>query len=63
MGNFVPWREPAWALLYERMSFLTTRCAVAHEHAPEAVDSARSRIAELTSTIAAQVPAELLPAS
>jgi hypothetical protein len=27
MGNFVPWREPAWALLLQRLSLLVDRCA------------------------------------
>jgi len=26
-GNFVPWREPAWALLSERAAVLATRSA------------------------------------
>ena len=26
MGNFVPWREPAWALLRERTAFLAEKC-------------------------------------
>ncbi len=26
MGNLVPWREPAWALLRERMAFLAEKC-------------------------------------
>ena len=26
MGNFGPWREPAWALLRERMAFLAEKC-------------------------------------
>jgi hypothetical protein len=58
MGNFVPWRESAWALLHERMIFLGDRCAAAREHdgAPEVVHAAGDRVGELTSKLAAHVP-------
>ena len=41
-GNFVPWREPAWALLTERACLLTARCqtAAALPGAPAAVQEA-----------------------
>jgi Ferritin-like len=63
MGNFVPWREPAWALLHERMSLLHERCGSLREHdgAPDVVHSAGERVGELTSKIAAHVPDELRP--
>jgi hypothetical protein len=60
LGNMVPWREPAWALLYERMALLTQRCAEIHD-APEAVHQAHQRAATITDTIAAHVPADLRP--
>ncbi len=61
MGNFVPWREPSWALLHERMAFLVTRCDGAREHedAPPAVHDAGERVQVFTERLAAHVPAEL----
>lgn len=61
MGNFVPWREPAWALLHERMAFLATRCDGARENqdAPAVVHDAGERVQVLTERLAAHVPAEL----
>jgi Ferritin-like len=61
MGNFVPWREPAWALLHERMTFLVSRCDAArgHEGAPEVVHTAGERVGELASKLAAHVPGDL----
>ncbi len=61
MGNFVPWRESAWALLHERMAFLVDRCehAGSHDGAPEAVHTAGERAGALTAKIAAHVPDEL----
>jgi hypothetical protein len=61
MGNFVPWREPAWALLYERMSLFGERCveAAASPDAPEAVRQAGQRAATLAQSLAAHVPSDL----
>jgi hypothetical protein len=61
MGNFVPWREPSWALLHERMAFLVTRCDGAREHedAPPAVHDAGERVQVFAERLAAHVPAEL----
>jgi hypothetical protein len=61
MGNFVPWRESAWALLHERMVFLVERCSVtrAGEDVPAGVHDAGERVGELTAKIAAHVPGEL----
>jgi Ferritin-like len=63
MGNAVPWREPAWALLHERMSLLLEHCVAATEThgAHDAVLQAHDRTAALTATFAAHVPADLLP--
>jgi hypothetical protein len=61
LGNMVPWREPAWALLHERMALLTQRCAEISHGAPEAVHQAHQRAATITATIAAHVPADLQP--
>ena len=61
MGNFVPWREPAWALLHERTSLLAEMCddAARHEGAPGVVGDARDRAASITDALAPSVPAEL----
>jgi hypothetical protein len=61
MGNFVPWRESAWALLHERMAFLHVCCGSAREQdgAPEVVHAAGDRVAELADKIGAHVPDEL----
>src|SRR4029077_17081021 len=63
LGNMVPWREPAWALLHERMAFLTQRCAEATDiyGAPGAVREAHQRAVSLAAALAAHVPAGLLP--
>jgi hypothetical protein len=55
MGNFVPWREPAWALLRERVTFLAERCATD----PEVVRTAGDTASSLADKLAAHVPAEL----
>jgi Ferritin-like len=61
LGNMVPWRESAWAVLHERLVFLVQRCAQVTEtgRAPEAVDEARQRAATIAGTIAAHLPADL----
>jgi Ferritin-like len=64
MGNFVPWREPAWALLHERLSLLVARCAEAADadSAVEAVQSAvheaGQRAAAIKASIGAHLPAD-----
>jgi hypothetical protein len=55
MGNFVPWREPAWALLHERMTFLAEKCT----SDPDEVRAAGERAASLADKLGEQVPAEL----
>jgi Ferritin-like len=61
MGNFVPWREPAWALLHERMALLSQRCAEVADHkgAPAAVREAHQRAQSIAANLAAHVPIQL----
>jgi hypothetical protein len=63
MGNLVPWREPAWALLRERTALLVDRCVEATEaHGPhDAIARAREAAAAVTEALAAHVPADLRP--
>jgi hypothetical protein len=63
MTNLAPWREPAWALLHERASLLAARCAAAADTpgVPDAVARARDEAASVAATLAANVPARLLP--
>jgi hypothetical protein len=55
MGNLVSWREPAWALLRERMAFLAAKCT----KDPEVARAAGETAASLADKLAAHVPAEL----
>lgn len=55
MGNLVPGREPAWALLHERASILADRCAELADDVPSAHDPA----AAVTANLAAHVPSAL----
>ena len=56
MGNLVPWREPAWALMHERAAILAERCAELADDAPTAQETA----AATTASLAAHVPTELM---
>jgi len=60
-GNFVPWREPAWALLSERAAILATRGAdtAGHPGAPAAVRDAATVAAGIAAQFLAHVPEEL----
>ena len=60
-GNFVPWREPAWALLSERATILATRSADAADlpGAPAAVNDAATAAAGIAAQFLAHVPEEL----
>ncbi len=64
MGNFVPWRDAAWALLSERTTLLADRCATAaaDPNAPEGVRQAQHRATALATLLAAHVPEALRPA-
>jgi hypothetical protein len=55
MGNFVPWRQPAWALLRERTAFLAEKCT----NDPDVVRTAGEKAASVADKLAAHVPAEL----
>jgi hypothetical protein len=64
MGNFVPWRTAAWALLSERVAVLSGRCAdrAGQADAQAAVAAAAQAAAAISAQLAAHVPAELRPA-
>jgi len=53
MGNLVPWREPAWALLHERMGIMAERCAVATDEpaVADAVAKAREAAAKVAKSL------------
>lgn len=62
MGNFVPWRDAAWALLSERAAVLLNRANTsAREGVPGAVAAAEAA-AEISARLAGHVPDELRPA-
>src|SRR5262245_44335102 len=63
MGNFVPWRESAWAVLSERVGLLAKRCAeaAASPGMPEGVRQAQARATALAALLTAEVPAALRP--
>jgi hypothetical protein len=60
-GNFVPWREPAWALLSERAGLLAVRChsAAALPGVPAAMRDASAAAARVAESVTAHVPPEL----
>jgi hypothetical protein len=64
MGNFVPWRAAAWALLSERVAVLAGRCGdrAGQADAKDAVAAAAQAAAAISAQLAAHVPAELRPA-
>ncbi len=56
MGNLVPWRQPAWALLHERLGLLVEHCAPATDQtAAAAVQQARDHAAAVAGTLAAHL--------
>src|SRR5215470_14524486 len=63
MGNFVPWREAAWALLSERVAVLCGYCADTARGAgvPVAVGQAAEAAVAVSARLTAHVPAELRP--
>jgi Ferritin-like len=62
MGNFVPWRESAWAVLTERVKLLADRCEVvqASIESPPAMAGVAAAAREVADRLAAHVPRELL---
>jgi hypothetical protein len=64
MGNFVPWRAAAWALLSERVAVLSGRCTdrAGRADAQDAVAAAAQAAAAVSAQLAVHVPAELRPA-
>jgi hypothetical protein len=64
MGNFVPWRAAAWALLSERVAVLAGRCVdrAGQAGAQDAVAAAAQAAAAISAQLAVHVPAELRPA-
>ena len=64
MGNFVPWRDAAWALLSERTAVLASRCAdhAEHDGVPAGVRTAAEAAGAVSARLAEQVPAGLRPA-
>jgi Ferritin-like len=65
MGNFIPARGAAWALLSERFATMADRCAAAGsgDAVPEAVGAVTETAAALAARLASHVPPELRPAS
>ncbi|MER6944259.1 ferritin-like protein [Nonomuraea sp. NPDC000554] len=63
MSNFVPWREPSWALLHERMLMLAERCGEAERAggAPAEVTAAGQQAARFAEQLRGHVPPALLP--
>ena len=60
MGNFIPARGAAWALLSERVATMADRCAAAGSG--EAVDAVTETAAAVAARLASHVPPELRPA-
>jgi Ferritin-like len=61
MGNVVPWRDAAWALLSERVAVLASRCAdeAGRDGAPEAIATAARTAAGIRDRLTAHVPVAL----
>jgi Ferritin-like len=62
MGNFVPWRESAWAVLSERVSMLADRCdaATSRGDVPSTIAGVGPIARGIAADLAADVPRELL---
>jgi hypothetical protein len=62
-GNFIPWREPAWALLSERAGLLADRATqtAALPGAPAAVRDAATTATAIAASLVAHVPQDLRP--
>jgi hypothetical protein len=62
MGNFVPWRESAWAVLTERVSVLADRCGIVQSSidTPHTMAGVAATARAIAGRLAAHVPRELL---
>jgi hypothetical protein len=62
MGNFVPWRDSAWAVLTERVSVLADRCDVVQVRidSPPAIADVAAAARAIAGRLATHVPPELL---
>jgi hypothetical protein len=63
MGNFVPWRDAAWALLCERVTVLSSRCTATatRDGGPAVVQAAAAAAAAISAQLAEHVPPGLRP--
>jgi hypothetical protein len=63
MGNYVPWRGAAWAVLSERAAVLAARCAKAasNDAVPRSICVAAETAATVAARLASHVPPELHP--
>jgi ferritin-like protein len=63
MGNYVPWRGAAWAVLSERVAVLAARCAKAasNDAVPRSIGVAAETAATVAARLASHVPPELHP--
>jgi hypothetical protein len=64
MGNFVPWRESAWAVLTERVSVLADGCdaVTRRDDAPDTIVAVAASARAIAADLAVHVPRELLAA-
>jgi hypothetical protein len=62
MGNFVPWRDSAWAVLTERVSVLADRCDAVSTRGdvPSAIAGVAASARAVAADLAAHVPRPLL---
>ena len=63
MGNFIPDREAAWALLSERLATMADRCAVAssRDAAPPVVEDVTATTATVAARLSSHLPSKLRP--
>ena len=63
MGNFVPSRGAAWAVMSERAAMLAARCAdvASQDAAPASIGPVASAAATVAARLASHVPAALRP--
>lgn len=63
MGNFIPSRGAAWALMSERAAMLAARCAhtASHDAAPRSLHAVAETAAAVAARLASHVPSALRP--